>query len=291
MIRSLLACFMLWLLGGWVPSPGVLASPQTLGAPVLKWQSGGCRTTWCRSGWYASPAVADLDGDGKPEIIWTDYRIVVLNGADGSDKWIVANPGGGRGWPGVALADINHDGKPDIVSGHSDGWVSVYQANGTPLAGWPRQVTPGSEIRSLAVGDVDGQGTQTILVCATRSDNQWFWLDAAGNTRAGWPLQTDSNSTGYAAGCYNENVGLADLDGDGRLDMIGPSDVHYVVGYHDDGTPLRANSRYGQVNALDKPWGRVGFAYDDAVELRGYANCAANTPPLEPRPNFADSAP
>src|SRR5205809_757762 len=99
-IRAVLVCWTLWLLGGVL---GVRASPQTLGAPVLKWQNGGCRTTWCRSGWYASPAVADLDGDGKPEIIWTDYRIVVLNGADGSDKWIVANPGGGRGWPGVAL--------------------------------------------------------------------------------------------------------------------------------------------------------------------------------------------
>ncbi len=120
---------------------------------MLKWQKGGCQTTWCRTGWYASPAVADLDGDGKPEVIWTDYRVVVVNGADGSDKWIVNNPGGGRGWPGAVVSDINNDGKLEIVSAHSDGWVAAYKADGTYLAGWPRQLTPGYEIRSLAVGD------------------------------------------------------------------------------------------------------------------------------------------
>jgi hypothetical protein len=96
----------------------------------------------------------------------------------------------------------------------------------------------------------------------------------------------DSDSNGYSAGCYNQNVGLADLDGDGRAEMIGPNDTHYVVGYNDDGAPLRANVIYGQVSGQNKPWARVGFHYDHAVDLRGYANCGA-----EHRPNFADSAP
>src|SRR5438874_30057 len=33
-------------------------------APVLMWKNGGC-TSWCQNGWYASPAVTDLDGDGQ----------------------------------------------------------------------------------------------------------------------------------------------------------------------------------------------------------------------------------
>jgi len=271
-----------------------LAVPSaTISAPVLKWQNGGCQTTYCRTGWYASPAVADLDNDGKPEVIGADYRLLILTGTTGATKFAPSSPGGNevnRAWPSIVVADIDNNGSLDIVTAYGDGYVAAYQGNGSYLAGWPQQLTPGSEIRSLAVGDVEGNGTQEILVCSTRSDNQWFWLNYNGTTRAGWPLQTDSDTIGYAAGCYNENVGLADLDGDGRLDMIGPNDTHYVVGYHDDGTPLRASSIYEQVNGQNKPWGLVGFHYSHTVDLRGYANCDP-MPPLEPRPNFADSAP
>ncbi len=272
--------------------PVMAHTASSVSAPVLKWEKGGCRSTWCRSGWYASPAVADLDGDGKAEVVWTDYRIVAVNGADGSDKWIVNNPGGGRGWPSVAVADVNNDASLEVVTAHSGGWLTVTRGNGTTLTGWPKQPTAGNELRSLAVADVDGNGHQEMLVCSTRPDDQWFLYDDAGTVRAGWPvLSPDSDTNGYAAGCFNENVGLADLDGDGRAEMIGPNDTHYVVGYKDNATPLRANAMYGQVNGQNKVWARVGFHYDQAVDLRGYANCTAGKEPLEPRPNFADSAP
>ena len=274
---------------------GILTNPEYLtafSAPTLKWQKGGCRNTWCRTGWYASPAVADLDNDGKPEVIWTDYRIVVVKGVDGSDKWVVPNPGNGRGWPGVVVADLFGNGTLEIVTAHSGGYLSVYQSNGLPLPGWPQQPTPGSELRSLAVGDVDGNGILEILTASTQPDNQWFLFNADGTLRNGWPVLTsDSDLNGYAAGCFNENVGLADLDGDGQLEMIGPNDTHYVVGYRPDGTPLRANPLYGQVGGQNKPWARVGFHLSHSVDLRGYANCTAGQGPLEPRPNFADSAP
>ncbi len=260
--------------------------PRAIAAPVLKWSKGGCQTTWCRTGWYASPAVADLDGDGKPEVIWSDYRIVVVNGEDGSDQWVVNSPGGGRGWPSVVVGDVDHNGSLEIVTAHSGGYVSVLKANGTALAGFPQQAQT-NELRSLAVDDVDGDGDMEILVCATRSDNQWFLYEHTGVVRAGWPVHSpDSDTNGYAAGCYNENVGLADLDGDGRAEMIGPNDTHYVVGYNDDGTPLRANAMYGQIGGQNKVWARVGFHYLHSVDLRGYANCGT-----EHRPNFADSAP
>lgn len=286
MLLGLLFCF-----GGPSALRPAGASPA-LAAPALKWQKGGCQTTWCRTGWYASPAVADLDGDGKPEVVWTDYRIVVVNGEDGSNAWVVDNPGGGRGWPGVVVADVDRDGSLEVVTAHSGGWVTVVQANGAVESGWPRQPTPGNELRSLAVSDVDGNGDLEMLVCSTRSDNQWFLYEHTGAVRAGWPVHSpDSDTNGYAAGCFNENVGLADLEGDGRAEMIGPNDTHYVVGYREDGTPLRANALFGKISGQNKVWARVGFHYDQAVDLRGYANCAAGQPPLEPRPNFADSAP
>lgn len=44
-------------------------TPSAIAAPVLKWQRGGCFASWCQTGWYSSPAVVDLDGDGVREIV------------------------------------------------------------------------------------------------------------------------------------------------------------------------------------------------------------------------------
>ena len=60
------------------------AEATAIEAPVLKWERAGCYNSWCETGWYSSPAVADLDGDGAPEVIASAYSIVVLNGATGS---------------------------------------------------------------------------------------------------------------------------------------------------------------------------------------------------------------
>jgi len=50
-----------------IVAPGSRAAPA-LQAPMLKWQRGGC-TSWCETGWYSSPAVADPStGSGQA---WT----------------------------------------------------------------------------------------------------------------------------------------------------------------------------------------------------------------------------
>ena len=67
-----------------------LAGAQ-ISAPVLKWQRGGCTGGGCQTGWYASPAVADLEPDGSPYVVWGAYDVVALNGATGALKWWVPN--------------------------------------------------------------------------------------------------------------------------------------------------------------------------------------------------------
>ncbi|HRD66877.1 MAG TPA: FG-GAP-like repeat-containing protein [Candidatus Competibacter sp.] len=212
---------------------------------------------------------------------------MAVNGATGAIKWHASSPGGSRLWPGIVVADLDNNGSLEIVTGDGSGYISVYTGNGTNYPGWPIQPTGTSnEIRSLAVADIDGDGDKEIVVCSTRADNQWFVYEHTGTLRSGWPKMTDSDTNGYAAGCYNENVGVADLDGDGRGEIIGPNDTHYIAAFNDDGSPVRANAIYGTVGGQNKPWARVGVHVDHAVDLRGYANCGT-----EHRPNFANSAP
>lgn len=240
---------------------------------------------WCETGWYASPAVADLDKDGTPEVLWGGYTLMDVNGSNGTLKWNSTQTG--RLWPGIVVADLDRNGSLEVVTGNGGGYIDVYNAAGTPVSGWHiRPTGTSNELRSLAVANVDTNSDLEIAVCSTRSDDQWFIYEHTGALRSGWPKMTDSDTTGYAAGCFNENVGLADIDNDGRGELIGPNDTHYAAAFNDDGTSVRANAIYGTVGGQNKPWARVGLHVDHAVDLRGYANCGS-----EHRPNMANSAP
>jgi hypothetical protein len=257
----------------------LVAAVGPLGAavsqPVLEWSHGGCHPTWCETGWYASPAVADLDGDGEPEVVASAYSVVSLDGTTGALEWRVASghdrdepaaPNVGRTWPGIVIADVDGDGLPEIATAHGGGWVTLYDHLGYFEAGWPQQPTS-AELRGLAVADLEGDDTLELIVTRAGggADNVWI-LEHTGTLRPGWPRV--GAGPGYAAGVYNANAAVADLDGDGERELVVPSDVHYVCAYQPDGTPIDAAAVYG-----DKVWGQVGVWEDPAVEERGWGTC------------------
>ena len=246
-------------------------SVADISAPTLKWQYGGCYSSWCETGWYSSPAVADLDGDGNMEFIGAAYSIFVINGVDGSLKWSI-NPDGSRVWPGVVVADLDEDGDLEIVTAHGGGYVHVFDHEGAAV--WSRRPVT-SEMRSLAVSDLDGDGDMEIVAGSARGANynNIYVYEHNGDLRPGWP-QLSSGCCAY--GLYNDNLTIADIDGDGKGEIVAPSDVHYICAFNDDGTRIQANSKYG-----DKKWGEVGVWVDLEAELRGWGYCGT-----EHRPNF-----
>lgn len=272
-IVSLLLALALAVVGQ-VPSPAPALQP--IQAPVLKWQHGGCYSSWCETGWYASAAVADLDGDGRPEVIASAYSIVVLDGSTGDLKWRLKSghdrtqPGAdnvGRTWPGVVVADVDGDADLEIVTAHGGGYVSVYDHHGYFAPGWPKRPAT-SELRGLAVHDLDGDGDLEIVVSAAVGSKVNTWVYEHGGTlRPGWPQL--SSSTGYAYGVFNDNAAVGDLDGDGTAEIVVPSDVHYICAYHADGSQLPADpATYGS-----KTWSQVGVWESLATELRGWGYC------------------
>lgn len=115
-------------------SARVLQPEKTLSisAPTLKWQFGGC-TSWCQTGWYSSPVVADLDENGSMEIIAGAYSFFILNGVDGSLKQsAIASPSGARIWPDIALADLENDGDVEIIVAYGGGYVRVFEIGERP---------------------------------------------------------------------------------------------------------------------------------------------------------------
>jgi hypothetical protein len=276
-------------LGSMAQQPAAKAIQQSratasINAPVLKWQRGGCFASWCQTGWYASPAVADLDGDGRAEVLWASYDLVALDGATGVLKWRAAS--NQRAWPGIAVADLTGDGTLEVIVGRSGDQVTVYNKAGGVV--WTRNPFGNGEVRTLAVADLDNDGKQEIIAgrASGGSTKQLNVFQADGTVRPGWPARRDGEA-GYGWGMYNENVAVADVTGDGFKDVIGPTDTHYITALDRNGNQLPANAQYNNFNPRGaKVWSQVGVHVDNAVDLRGYANCG-----IEHRPNFADSAP
>jgi uncharacterized repeat protein (TIGR01451 family) len=255
------------------------AAPSTaIQAPILKWQYGGCYASWCETGWYSSPAVADLDGDGAPEVIGAAYTLYALNGEDGSVQWSV-DPEGGRVWPGVVVVDLDGDRELEILTAHGGGYVHVFDHAGNSV--WSRQPV-GNELRGLSVYDLDNDGSMEIVVTGAVYDRVNTWvLEHDGTTRSGWPQL--SNESGYAYGVFNDNATVGDMDGDGVGEIVVPSDVHYICAYEENGNQIPAHAMYG-----GRDWGTVGVWESMGTELRGWGTCDSSDGRAERyRTNFA----
>lgn len=274
---SAFATLALWFSLG---KPGV-QSVGGVSAPVLMWQYGGCIAgPYCQTGSYSSPAVADLDGDGQPEVIWGAYDVVALNGATGSLKWRAQNSS--RVWPGIVVADLTSDGTPEVIVGRGSDKLTVYNRLGSVI--WLRNPFGGiGELRTLAVADLEEDGRLEIVVgqAAGVNSRQVNVLEPDGTVRPGWPARR-SAEPGFGGGMWNANVAVGDMNGDGVKEMFGANGSHYINAFDRNGNQLPVNGIY----APRQFWSEVGVAVDNAAELRGWVNCG-----VEHRPDFGASTP
>jgi hypothetical protein len=111
-----------------------------------------------------------------------------------------------------ALADLDRDGRNDIVVGDDAGLVHALDLSGQPLPGFP-QATGSLVEASPALGDLDGDGAADIVIGSW--DGRMYAWDAQGRALPGWPVSAGDQFISSAA--------LADLDGDGLPDVIAGS--------------------------------------------------------------------
>jgi hypothetical protein len=197
-------------------------------------------------------AAADLSGDGWPDL--------VVAGEAGRNRLFV-NDGAGRleeppaqlDWPvhgeeddtaGVAVGDLNRDGRLDVVIGHhytstTDFGervpVRVYLNEATDAAGVPRlrDVTDEAGIPGLStkapeveIADFDADGWPDLLVGASAGGGsapgvlRHTGLSGSGRPGGGAAIPTFEPAEGFGDAQYWVTGGVFDADRDGRLDVL-----------------------------------------------------------------------
>lgn len=211
------------------------------GQPVSGWPVSLPVPPW--SGVFASPVLADLDFDRRPEVIvagyWGQVHVFTPRGTPFP------------GWPQSVYAAITAQptvGELDryrgleIVVGTEDGHVYAWHADGTPVAGWPVQIT--GRLRGVGsapvIGDLDGDSRMEVVAGA--NDHRVHAWHADGTRVAGFPIRTGYNVTSGPA--------LGDMDGDGDLEL--------AVGSYDYAVYVFDLSGLAQPGTLEWPM----FRYD-----------------------------
>src|SRR5262249_42068343 len=143
---------------GWRVAATANGVPQPLpGWPVFLAAQGA------RSG----PVAADVDGDGRPEIVTValDGGVRILR-ADGTAApgWPRMTGGFGMG-PTPAVADLDGDGRDDLVFGGADSLLYAISGTGANLPGWPRKLSA-PVLSSPVLADIDGDGSLEIFAMA-----------------------------------------------------------------------------------------------------------------------------
>ncbi len=173
--------------------------------------------------------LADLDGDGAPELIAIDrdddqLHVLVGQGAAGFGSESIYELDGTPA--AVAVADVaspfgsdeagDVDGHLDVIVAHDDGYAEILLGRGDGGFEPPEQdlsdILPGTELNGIAVRDLDGNG-RLDLVFLDAFDEVFFLCNEAGVYA---PCPTESLCTdGFGAIA----MAVADFSGDGRDDV------------------------------------------------------------------------
>jgi len=193
----------------------------------------------------SSLAIADIDGDGRPEIIsgnFTDNTISVFKNNTSPGGGIPATSIGAKldivvGGRATAVFSsfIDNDTHPDIIVAVNNPATAVNKisilrnlmtaAGAITAASFaaPVDINTGSQPVAVGIGDIDGDGNPDIIA----ADYNGKSVSVFRNTSTGSVISTSTIAVkvDFSTGNTPHGLTINDLDGDGRPDIVVTNDL------------------------------------------------------------------
>ncbi len=190
-----------------------------------------------------SIAAADLNGDGKPDLVVADLGTnsvsVLLNTGTGTFKTAVVYTVGNSP-SAVAVGDLNGDGMADIaVTNSADNTVTILVNNGSGVFTTAGTFATDTAPSSVAIADFDGNGLNDVVTANAGGNDVSVLLNQGGGTFSA-AVNSCVVSTGGSCNSVPAvspvSVVAVDLTGDGKPDLAVASLSQSVVTLVNSGT-------------------------------------------------------
>ncbi|MBK9489600.1 MAG: VCBS repeat-containing protein [Haliscomenobacter sp.] len=200
------------------------------GGIAINTMSFATKTDFTTASQPRSVASGDLDGDGKPELIATNngsMSVSLLRNTSSSGTLAFAakvDVTTGAGPSSAAVGDLDGDGKLDLAIGNQfSNTVSILRNTSTGgMLSFAAKIDSavGSGPLGVAIGDLDGDGKPDLALANFSSSTVSVLRNTSTVGSISFARKVDfitgTNSRPY-------NIGLGDIDGDGKLDLVAPN--------------------------------------------------------------------